>query len=495
MAHFPSHLQALLSARKGTLTPRFTGFAFLVAAWLTPAVLHAQTVSTVREAEFRSRWTDYQVDKAAATRKEEGAEAAAEAETGEVAKPDLVTRFTQFGPLEFHGSLTTGWEYSDERQRIDPDEEVTNSSFYVAPSLLAFYAKEFGTWNVEARYSIGWLYYLDPNYSGSSGDITTSQTASLALLRMNDRVTIRSITNASSGNGFDIERGQQVDRVNVGETFSVEYHLAEHLRTGVSGTWGYESSTTQGDALVTTESSNHRYAGAAYLDHFWTDKTAYRLELSAGSDTQENGPGNSNERTYAQGVARINYSATAKLAFTASIGLGVRDESQSANEEANGLRAVYSLTTTYTPSEKTSVRLYVGVVGAASQPEFTLAINWHPREFTFLELSVYQLTGLSNLTTSDERLSKGFLASFRQRLFGRVEASLSGGYEQTETIVGGESVAEQEPYSFIATGLGWQMNKHLSLQTQVRRSTRRNALMDEDSSQQTRASMSLSLTF
>lgn len=339
--------------------------------------VNAQTVSTVREAEFRSRWTDYQVDKAKAQETQEAG----------VEQEDFLTRFTQFGPLEFHGGLTSGYEYSNENYLNSEREDPSSSSLFLAPSLVAIYEKELGTWDLAARYSVGWLYYLDPNYTGSNGDITTSQTANISLLRDNERITIRSLTNASAGTGFDIERGQETDRVTIGESFSLEYQLAEYLRTGVSANVyyaSYSSPNNQRNEFRTgLDTTDYGYAGAVFLDNFLTDKTAYRLELSTGGTSQESGQGQSNDRSYTQGVLRVNYGPTAKLAFTGSVGLGVRDESQSNNDSQNGLRSVFSLSSVYTPSDKTSVRLYVGVEGASSQPEFTLAINWHPREFTF----------------------------------------------------------------------------------------------------------------
>ena len=446
---------------------------------------NAQTVSTVREAEFRSRWTDYQVDKVREkTKKPEEDE-----------PTDLLSRFTQFGPLEFHGGLTTGWEYSNEQNILNNQSNPTSSSLFVAPSLLANYEKELGTWSLSALYSVGWLYYLDPNYSGSNGDVTTSQTANLSLLRMNDRVTIRSTTNGSSGTGFDIERGQSTDRLAVSETFSVEYQLSEYMRTGVSGSLSYDDYSTPGNSQNATNSTNTRYSGAIFLDNFWTEKTAYRLELSGGGESQKNGSVTGTERSYAQGVLRVNYGPTSKLAFTVSAGLGVRNEPQTINNTQDGLRAVYSLTTNYTPSEKTSARLYLGIEGATSQPEFTFAVTWHPREFTFLDLSIYQQTGLSNFATTDERLSKGFLISFRQRLFTRLDSSVSGGYEQNASIINGSAANEEDPYYFVALGLGWRINNYLNWQGQIRSSSRRNTFGTSQSGQQTRASFSLSLTF
>lgn len=452
----------------------------------------AQTVSTVREAEFRSRWTDFQVDKIKAKAREDGAPDAPQT------TQDFISRYTQFGPLEFHGGITAGWEYSNEQYQLNDRKNVSNTSFFLAPSLVAIYEKELGSWTAAARYSVGWLYYLDPNYSGSNGDITTSQTANLSLLRDNERLTVRSLTNASSGTGFDIERGAATDRVSVNESFSAEYQLAEFLRTGISSNLGFDQYSTPGSGGGggnLGDTASYRYAIAAFVDNFLTEKTAYRLELSAGSDVQENST-TSTDRTYAQGIVRINWGPTAKLAFTGSLGLGVRDQTQTTSNNQNGLRSVYSLTTVYTPSEKTSIRLYLGIEGASSQPEFTLAANWHPREFTFLEMSVYQQTGLSNFTVTDERLSKGFLLSFRQRFFARIDTTLSGGYEQNATIIDGSPSKTEDPYYFISLGLGWQLNQYLSFQSQVRTSTRRNVGVSTTSGgQQSRISFSLGLTF
>ena len=463
-----------------------TGF-FIGVASLSAAV--AQSISTVREAEFRSRWTDFQVDKIKAKADENKAPDAPQT------TQDFISRYTQFGPLEFHGGISAGWEYSNEQYQLNDRKNVSNTSFFLAPSLVAIYEKELGSWNAAARYSVGWLYYLDPNYSGSNGDITTSQTANLSLLRDNERLTVRSLTNASSGTGFDIERGAATDRSSVSESFSAEYQLAEFLRTGFSSNLGYDRYSTPGSGGGFGDSSNYRYAVAVFVDNFLTEKTAYRLELSAGSDVEEINA-TANERTYAQGIVRINWGPTSKLAFTGSLGLGVRDQTQTTSNTQNGLRSVYSLTTVYTPSEKTSIRLYLGIEGASSQPEFTLAANWHPREFTFLEMSIYQQTGLSNFTTFDERLSKGFLLSFRQRFFTRIDTTLSGGYEQIATIIDGSPGKAEAPYYFIALGLGWQLNQYLSFQSQFRTSSRRNTIVGTTADGlQSRITFSLGLTF
>ena len=459
---------------------------FVLMSTLSCGEILAQTVSTVREAEFRSRWTDYQVDQIKPRSNEEKPEATVSS---------FIAKYTQFGPLEFHGGLTSGYEYSNEQTGLVERQDTTDFSAFLAPSLIAIYEKELGTWNLSSRYSVGWLYYLDPNYSGSNGDVSTSQTANLSLLRDNQRLTVRSTTSASSGTGFDIERGQATDRVSVNETVSVEYQLSEYLRTGVSGTFSYDDYSTPDGGLGASDSTTYTYAVAAFVDNFWTEKTAYRLEISSGGNSQQNSNTISNDRSYAQGVLRVNYAATAKFAFTGSVGLGVREDPQETQSSQNGMRAVYSLSTTYTPSDKTSARLYVGIEGASSQPEFTLAVNWHPREFTFFEMSIYQQTGLSNFATTNERVSKGFLVSFRQRLFSRLESTLSGGYEKNASIINDSIANEEEPYYFTALAFGWQLNAYTSLQTQVRTSTRRSTFGRTEDGKQTRASMSLSLTF
>jgi hypothetical protein len=459
------------------------------AAWCAIGQVGAQTVSTVRDAEFRSRWTNYQVDRTRDT---------ADAANEPTSNADFIARFTRFGPLEIHGGLSTGWEYSNEQYQNIDQANPSDTSFFIAPSLLLTYEKELGTWDLSARYSIGWLYYLDPNYRASNGDISTSQTANLSLLRVNDRITIRSTTNASSGTGFDIERSQSTDRITASESFSVEYQSTDYIRVGVSGNYSYDSFSVPGNlanSQGSPDNSTQRYAGSLYLDNFWTDKTAYRFELSAGGDTQKIGSATGNERTFAQGILRVNYGATSKIAFTLSAGLGVRNESQNTGNSNDGLRAVYSLTTVYTPSEKTSIRLFLGTEGSSSQPELTLALNWHPREKTFFDLSIYQQTGLATFEASNERLSRGILATFRQGFFSRFDTSLSAGYEQNASIVDGSVGDSNDPYTFVALALGWKINDYLNWQTQLRTSSRKNSAGNTSNSQQNRASMSLSLTF
>ena len=473
--------------------------------WIGPVVfamalppLHGQSVSTVREVEFRSRWSNYHVDQPQVERA-----TAARTETGDAVPehgivPALRSWF-RTGPVILRGSLTSGWEFSNERFRTTQLRDPSTSSFYVAPAIAASYDRDLGPWTVSFRYSAGYLRYLDDNYSasgsgGGSGSGGLSQTAGFDLARQGTRLALRSSTSASSGSGYDVERARQTDRTSFAELLFAEYSLTEFLHAGATFSAGRE---IYSDAGSGSDETRDRWAGSLYGEYVLTGKTALRLEFGTGRESQLSGVQTALERSYYQGLLRVTYRPTGKLILTPALGFGLLDETGSGSQTPEGFRAVYSLAADYAPTEKTSVRLYLGVEGTAAQPEFSLAVNWHPRENTLVNLSIYQQSGLSTVAFAQNRTRRGALASIQQRLFQKLSAGLSAGWEQEETDDSNSQGAavSQDPYYLLAANLAWEINSWLIWQAQSTITSRRSFSSEAGNSAQTRASVSFRLTF
>jgi hypothetical protein len=481
-------------------------FCVAAACGLSLSTARAQTVTTVRETEFRSRWSNYNVDQPRpAERVELSAEAQEEARRAKVAATPRTT--FRIGPVDLRGNVGAGVEYSNEQLQVAQSENhVSDTSLFAAAAVAALYDREMGPWTVAARYSAGYIYYFDQDYvaAGDSGGVH-SQTAGLDILRQGTRLEFRSNTAATYGTGFDIERRGETERLTLSQMLSAEYPVTEFVRIGGSARGSYESYSSQtigvsGRDDGTTDSRTF-FSGTLYGDYVWTGKTRLRLEFGAGREQQEIGDGDSASRNYVQGQLKVNYRPTAKLSIDTGIGLGVLKgegaefNNQSDLAQSDGLRAVYSIAADYTPTEKTSVRLYLGVEATAVQPEFSLAVNWHPRENTFVTLSVYQQSGLSTISIGQDRIARGVMASAKQRFFQKGEAAISAGVEQEEYSGGGGGSDADQSYYLATASLTWEFSRWLAWQTQVRTTSRRDQFSSSDGGSQTRASTSLRLTF
>ena len=461
-----------------------------MAVWLTPLVVHAQTVSTVRELQFRSRWSNYNADQVQAERtvarvnRETG-----EAETG--IAPALRS-FFRTGPIVLRGSITNGWEYSTGRLSTTPQQGRSKSSFFTAPAVFAAYDREVGSWAVSFRYSAGYLRYLDGDYAPDGGGTAggLSQTAGLAVERKGSRLSFRTSASASSGSGYDIERDGQTDRTTFAGQIGADYSITEFTRVGANLTGSRQTYSTQ---AAGGDTSISQWAATLFAESILTGKTGLRFELGAGMESQISGDITTRDRSYYQGVVRMNYQPTGKFTFTPAIGFGVIDETGQSRTSQDGFRALYSLAIDYVPTEKTAIRLFVGLEGAASKPEVSLAINWHPRENTRFSLSIYQNTGFSTFLDNLERTRRGALLTGQQRLFSRLTLGLGAGWEQEEALDGTQT--ETDPYYFFATTLGWEINSWLIWQAQYRYSSGRGAAAGGSGITESRASTSFQLTF
>ncbi len=461
-----------------------------MAVWLTPLVVHAQTVSTVRELQFRSRWSNYNADQVQA----EQVAARVNPETGEAETgiAPALRSFFRTGPIVLRGSVTNGWEYSTGRLSTTQQQGRSKSSFFTAPAVFAGYDREVGPWAVSFRYSAGYLRYLDGDYAPDGGGTAggLSQTAGLNVARKGSRLSFRTTASASSGSGYDIERDAQIDRTTFGGQIGADYSITEFTRAGANLTGSHQSYSGQ---AAGGDTSISQWAATLFAESILTGKTGLRFELGVGMDSQISGDITTRDRSYYQGLLRLNYQPTGKFTFTPALGFGVIDETGQSSAAQAGFRALYSLAIDYVPTEKTSVRLFVGLEGAASKPEVSLAINWHPRENTRFSLSIYQNTGFSTFLENLERTRRGALLNGQQRLFSRLTLGLGAGWEQEEALDGTQ--ADTDPYYFFATTLGWEINSWLIWQAQYRYSSGRGAAASGSGITESRASTSFQLTF
>lgn len=528
------------------------GARLLAGLFMAGTPLAAQTVTTVRETEFRSRWVDQQVDR---PQLEVGPQIPLRDVDGDFGSgvADTLRNVFRTGPVVFRAGLGLGFEYTSQQANANFTSQPSTSSLFAAPVLSAFYDREVGPWTVSARYSVGYLYYFDRNYvaAGGSpgtpdttvtvvvepertvqvpitrrtltppfrdqvvgfrteripevteeqtipgqearppGDALPTQSAGLDFRLNLSRLTIRSSGGAAYGSGFDTNRGRNQDRLSATETLSADYQLTEYTRAGVLIGGSYERNSQLG-----SEASDifTRLTGTFYTDYFITGKSRLRLELTAGKETRDFASSLTEERTFYQLQLRGNFLATEKLALDGSIGFGVT-ETTGATTEDDGLRNVYSLTATYKPTEKTSARLYFGLEATATQPEFSLSLGWSPRDTTAFSLSAYQLSGASTLSFSQNRISRGFLATLQQRFLQRGTLTLSGGWEQYEDITGGGSATQLDPYSFYGASFSYEFSRWLSLEGLYRSSSQSTSVAGTGGARETRASLSLRLTF
>lgn len=539
-----------------TPRPRSTPASVRVLAGILMAgsPLAAQTVTTVRETEFRSRWVDQQVDR---PQLEVGPQIPLRDGEGDFGSGMADTLRTVFrtGPVVFSAGLTTGIEYTSQQANANFTSQPSTSSLFASPVLAAFYDREIGPWTVSARYSVGYVYYFDRNYVAAGGspgtpdtrvtvvvepertvqvpvtqrsltpphrdvvvgfrtetipavteeqtirgqparapeDAIPSQTAGLDFRLTLSRLTIRSSGGASFGSGFDTNRGRNQDRLSASETISADYQLTEYTRAGVLFGGSYERNNQFG-----SEESDifSRISGSFYTDYFITGKSRLRLELSTGKESRTFSSGTPEERTFSQGQIRANFQPTSKLALEASIGLGFTETTGTTAIDTDGLRNVYSLTATYRPTDKISARLYFGLETTATEPEFSLSLGWTPRDTIAFSLSAYQLSGASTLSFSQNRISRGFLVSAQQRIFQRGTLTLSGGWEEYEDITGGQTSASQlEPYSFYGATFSYEFSRWLALEALYRSSSQSTSVSGTGGARETRASLSLRLTF
>ena len=459
------------------------------------------SVSTVRDNEFRSRWADYQVD-----RPQTPAANTANNLTQNQEQSGLLSAFGKSfadifrnGPLQTRATLSTGWEYSDEDVQLGRGTNRSDNSFFVAPSIGFFYNNQAGPATISARYSGGYVYYADQNYvaAGQGGGIF-SNTAGLDLQVEGTRSAITSSASLSYGNGNDIESGTLRTQLQVGETATASYLLSTFTRLGVTG--GVSDVDYAGGGV--TDTNTFSDTASVYVEYAYSPKTRGRFELATGQEVQSSDTGvrsgTTADRFYYQALVSADYLPTPKLNLSAGVGYGFQENSDVIGRGRSGSHPIYRITIQYTPTPKTTASLRAGYEGVDVAPSFGLQVDWQFRPTTTATLSLYQNSNFSTYEVDTSLLTRGVLASVQQRLFGRVDVSLSGGVEQSEGYgrqPRGQVPYSEDPYLFAGVSGLWQLNSYLALQAYYRGYTGQAGAVVQQSGLQSRASVSLRLTF
>lgn len=478
----------------------------------------AQTVLTVKEAEFRSRWAGPQEDREVQPQFFQPDGGLYEDETGEMIgeEPDMTNGFVgnvdrmaenlkrglRFGPLDFKLGLATGWEYSSQNSQGTDTDFADNNSFFAAPTIGIVYDREVGVWRVAARFGAGYRYYFNQDYTAAG---TGNQRNPLSLTGGIDigyntsRLSVTLTASASSGTGYDVVSGNNNWQTAASTALSIRYILTEQASIGAAGSVAYTNNAYAQAAIGEVgqpDSNNLTVAASVFADYLLTPKTNVRFVLSAGQELQNFQGGINEGRRYVDALLQLTYQLAPKFSVDAGGGIGYVSDQNIPDPEFVGWRPVYTAGINYTPTEKTYFKAKFGMQGADIRPNFSLVAGWNAREKTRLSLSVYQNQGFSSLSPDQYNITRGILGTISQSLFTGIDLSLSGGYEQSEYVsltserLSG-AVDGPPDYFLTSATLYWRIREWLAWQNTFMLSTgqgNRDQL-------QTRFSTSLNLNF
>jgi len=414
-----------------------------------------QSVLTLREAEFRNRWSGPQEDRVSTPQYFEqggGLDEPTNAEQIDSENNQLgvektldqlaekIHRGLRFGPLDFQLGLSSGWEYSSQNSIGDGTDFSNSNSLFAAPTLGVLYQREVGVWNVSARYGTGYRYYFNPDYTAAGiGNQRNplSMTGGLEVGYNTSRLTMDLNASASSGTGYDPVAGANNWQTSTSAGLSARYIISDELSAGgaLSGTYSNTADAQVAPGETSQPNSNTLNAGASlFTDYMVTPKTNVRLVLSAGEDLQDFQGGISEGRRYYDSMLLFTYQLAPKLSLDAGGGAGYVQDHNIPDPKYAGFRPVYTAGINYTPTEKTFFKAKFGMQGADVKPNFSLVAGWDAREKTRLSLSVYQNQGFSSLSPDQYNVTRGILGTVAQRLFKGINVSLSAGYEQSDYV-------------------------------------------------------------
>jgi len=432
-------------------------------------------VQTVRESEFRFRWTNPAVHRAPAAETIE-AQQQEEAEVS-ILKPLQRTLhdFFRTGPLQLRGALSLGYEVS----KVDAAAQTTSNSssggsFVASPSALLTFSKELGPVDVGLAYSASYLYYSDS--TGSSASDPTESGLNQAL-RLDTgiaglRSSLQNTVSAFAGTGEDIQTGAQTERFSISEGLNTTYQLTEFTQLAAVTSALYQ--TRKNDDFAVDEESV-RYSAAVLANYFWTGKTTLHVELGAGAESRtiQTQQADDNSVTYLQFLVGAKYVPTGKLSLDLGVGVSARSGSLTGRDSDEGIRPAFRLGIEWVPTEKTAVALNFGYEGADIAPQFSLAVRWEPRLNTSVGLSIYQRSGISEFDSGNDEVYRGALVSLQQRFFSRIAFGLSTGIEQIDRTDTGSPVDSNnnDPYTFLAASASWSLREWASLEVYYRTST------------------------
>ena len=453
----------------------------------------AQTVLTVREAEFRNRWAGPQEDRVVPAQYFENNGGLEEKDAqliGEVPPEDQkqqglsesmdsmaenIRRRLRFGPLDFQLGLATGWEYSSQNS-VGGNTDFNNSnSFFAAPTMAATYEREVGVWNVSARYAAGYRYYFNQDYTSAGTGMQRnplSMTGGIDIGYNTSRLAVNLNVSASSGTGYDVIAGANNWQSSASAGLSVRYIISEEFSVGGAASATYSNTANAQVAsgeIAQPESNNLTSAVSLFADYLVTPKTNIRLVLSAGQDLQDFNAGVSEGRRYFDSMLMITYQLAPKLSVDAGGGVGYVLDRNIPDPQYTGVRPIYTVGVNYTPTEKTYLKAKFGMQGADIRPNFSLVAGWDVREKTRLSLSVYQNQGFSSLSPDQYNITRGILGTVAQQLFKGINVAVSAGYEQSEYVsLSSEKLANPvegpADYWLANASLYWRIREWLSWQ-------------------------------
>lgn len=500
-------LWTLLSHLGGRSLGRVRVSVFAAVLAVLPAGLFAQSAAppqTVNEAVFRSRWVGPQADRVIQ-------EAYTPSSTRDIEPvTDWAAKLRQglyWGSLRFRPGLGVGWEYSNRTYGGQETDQADDNSPFVAPSLGLDYTREFGPLTVSLLYGGGYVYYVNPEYnSAQAGNQRNpiNQTVRLRLGHVGVRHEANFRAGATYGNGENIQVGGNTTTTTVDVGGDTSYLLTEFFTVGTY--LGFNSQFTRYGGNNDNGSDLYSARGGVSFDWLATGKTTLGLNVEAGLSVQEiltpapaapptpvvlvpvEGTNGITEvavpaapaplqptrtrtisRQYTQVLATGAQSVTSKVLVTGGLGAGYVTDDNVQDAEYVGIRPVYQFAVTYTPSEKTQVRLSSSFEGVQLVPSFSLGATWNPRETTSFSFSVYQNQNFSISTSSQFQVNRGFILSASQRLFSKISVNASGGWQQTEnrSLSSSSAGGGDYDYAFLSGSVRWDLNDWLYWQTTI----------------------------
>ncbi len=499
----------------------FSLFPLVVVIALAASITHgfAQTLLTVKEAEFRSRWAGPQKDRESTPQYFQADGGLYEDASGEMIgeEPNLTSGFVsdvdrmaenlkrglRFGPLDFQLGLATGWEYTSQNSGGTDTNFADNNSFFAAPTIGIVYDREIGVWRVSARFGTGYRYYFNQDYTSAGTGMQRNPVALTGGIEIGyntSRLAVTLSASASSGSGFDIASGNNNWQTSTSTALSIRYILTEQASIGAAGSISYSNTADSQSAIGEAsqpDSSSLTTSVSLFADYLVTPKTNVRFVLSAGQELQTFDEGLSTEgRKYVDTMLQLTYQLAPKFSVDAGGGIGYVSDQNIPDAQYVGLRPVYTAGISYTPTEKTYFKATFGMQGADIRPNFTLMAGWNAREKTRLSLSLYQNQGFSTLSPNQYNITRGILGTVSQSLFTGIDLSLSGGYEQSEyasltsdSLNGG--VEGPSDYFLTSASLYWRIREWLAWQNTFMLSTGQG----NSDELQTRFTTSLNLNF
>ncbi len=416
--------------------------------------LAAQTVLTVKDAEFRSRWAGKHADREVMPQyfQPNGGldeEQAGETILGETTKnwvdnidktAQAIQRRLRFGPLDFNLGVSNGYQYSNQNSLGENTGSSSSQSMFSSPTFAANYQREVGVWTLGARAASGYTYFFNQDYTAAgigSQRNPIAVTSALDLGYTNNRLSLNLSTSASSGNGYDIVSGVNNLQTSTSTSLSGRYVFSDAFSAGGAASLTYSNTSraqvAPGDAPQPTSNSIN-VGVSTFADYLVTPKTNLRLVLSVGQDLQKIYVGTNQGRRYFDSMVIATYQIAPKFSINGGAGAGYVTDQDIADSAYTGLRPIYTGSIGYTPTEKTYFKINLGMQGADIRPNFSLAAGWNAREKTRLSLSLYQNQGFSSLSPDQYNVTRGLMGTITQRLIKGIDLSLSGGYEQSLNV-------------------------------------------------------------